>query len=187
VQPGRLLGLAMGIVILVAVFLLPIGAIPDLVPAGSTVYGAFAADASNLNSIQNSNDSDLVTSSFMLMIAAVLLTLAGVIGIFPLFSAVLSLLGISLLTVGPFVTGDSYIGVEFDWGFYVVWVASFVTLFGAFWKGKPRPVEKPVYKEEKEPPTEPPPGLAPAPEEQKEGAAEEGQAGSSESSGPENP
>jgi len=134
VYPGRLVGAAMGIVILVSVFLLPFGTLPGISDTSSTLYSAFGRVVSHLSAVESSGDTDLLTTDFMLVAAVIILTIAGLVGIFPLGSGVLGLIGVGMLTMSPYLNNDLTAPVTWGAAFYVIWLASFLSIAAAFWR-----------------------------------------------------
>jgi hypothetical protein len=121
-HPGRILGIIMGLVILVAVFLLPISG-PD------TLFGVVGPTLGNLGALQ-STSVQLMVFSYLVIISFILLVIAGVVGFFPLGAGVLGIIGMAMLTVGPFIAG---VDVAWNVAFYVLWIASIICLAASFW------------------------------------------------------
>jgi len=121
----------MGLVILVAIFLLPFGG------GSSTLYGTVSPMIKNLSAIQSSGNTATLAYDYTWIIAFILIVIAGVAGFFPLGSGVLGMVGMAMITISPFLiypngpynlsTGD---------GFYITWVASVVSLVASRWQGK---------------------------------------------------
>ena len=82
-HPGRMLGIVLGLVILVTIFLLPFGTTNT-----NSLYGTAGPLMSNLGAAQASGTAT-ATFDYILVIAFVLLVIAGLVGIFPLGTGVL--------------------------------------------------------------------------------------------------
>lgn len=131
---GRLVGIGIGIVILLVVFFVPFAAIPGYVEHGETLYTAFSGALANVPQVQNSGSFADAGAILLLAVAGLLITIAGIVGIFPLGTGVLGAVGMSLLTFGPYFTGhvSNYSAVSFDIGFYALWIASVAALVMTF-------------------------------------------------------
>jgi len=160
-NPGRILGLLAGIVILVAVFALPFGPAMD----SPTLYGSVRPLLENLGAIQQSGDQAMIALTYVLIGAFILLAIAGVVGIFPLGSGVIGIIAMVVITLAPTLI---YPGAEFSLatygvGYFVAWIASIVALGASFWKAR---VERapPVTVTVTPPPPPPPlPGVVVSP------------------------
>jgi hypothetical protein len=112
-----------------------------------------------MTGFQESGDLATMTMGYILIIAFVLLLIAGFVGIFPLGTGVLGVIGMALITVGPYlVSGAPISSSNYGAGFYILWIASIVSLVGSFWHGKKKPdmmVQQNVY--------QPPPPSSPSP------------------------
>ena len=121
----------MGLVILVAIFLLPFGG------DNKTLYNTVWPSITNLGTLQSSGDTAALTYAYIWIIAFILLIIAGVIGIFPLGTGVLGIVGMAMITASPYlVYPNGPVTLSPNAGFYVVWGASIVSLIGSFWHGK---------------------------------------------------
>ena len=130
-HPGRILGIVMGLVILVTIFLLPFWA------SNLTLYGIVWPSISNLGGLQSAGDTAALTYAYLWIIAFVLLVIAGVVGIFPLGTGVLGVVGMAMITVSPYIVyPNGPVTLSPGIGFYIIWVASIVSLGGSFWHGK---------------------------------------------------
>jgi hypothetical protein len=121
-HPGRILGIIMGLVILVAVFLLPIW-------GTDTLYGLVGPALGSLGALQSYPVATIVFT-YLWIISFILLVIAGVVGFFPLGAGVLGIIGMAMLTVSPFLAG---VDVAWNVAFYVLWIASIICLIASFW------------------------------------------------------
>jgi len=140
-HPGRILGAVMGLVILVTFLVVPFG---TLFGVSRTLYGSFTYVYTNLSSIQNSGIAQLITAAYLLLIASILILIAGFVGIFPLGTGVLGVVGMAIITAGPYLINPSYCFTGYEAGYYVIWGASIVSLGASFWHGK-KAVVQPGY------------------------------------------
>lgn len=129
----------MGLVILAAIFLLPFGA------GSSTLYGTVWPWISNLGQIQSAGNTAALTYDYIWIIAFILLVIAGLVGIFPLGTGILGVVGMAMITVSPhLVYPNGPVTLTTGAGFYVTWVASIVSLGASFWHGKKKEAVSPV-------------------------------------------
>lgn len=150
VNKGRLVGVVIGLVMLAAIFLLPFSNIVDG-PGGPsrTLFDILRFFISNL-SVEGAAPTLLYTA-FIYQIAAVLLIAAALVGLFPLGSGILGIVGMGFVTVGPFVVFNRYSfdAANFGAAFYILWVLSAVQIVVAFMvargtRQKPRREEAPA-------------------------------------------
>ena len=121
----------MGLVILVAIFLLPFGS------GSSTLYGTVSPMIKNLGTTQSSGSTATLTYDYTWIIAFILLVIAGVVGLLPLGSGVLGMVGMAMITVSPFlIYPNGPYTLSTGAGFYTAWVASAVALVASRWHGK---------------------------------------------------
>lgn len=117
----------MGLVILISIFLLPFF-------AGLTLYGIVGPMLGAIGELQGL-PAQAMTLGYLLIISFILLVIAGFVGIFPLGTGVLGIVGMAMITVAPFMLGSeaslllSFVG----FGYYVTWIASIVALGASFW------------------------------------------------------
>ncbi len=138
-HPGRILGIIMGLVILVTIFLIPFDG------SGKTLYGIAWPMLSNLGSTQSSGDSAALTYSYIWIVAFILLIVAGVVGVFPLGTGVLGVIGMALISVSAYlVYPNGPTTLSTGAGFYVIWAASIISLGASFWHGKKKEAAPPV-------------------------------------------
>ena len=128
----------MGLVILAAIFFLPFGG------GSSTLYGNISPMIKNLSTTQSSGDTAKLAYDYTWIIAFILLVIAGVVGVFPLGTGVLGMVGMAMITISPFlIYPNGPYTLSTGAGFYVIWVASVVSLVASRWQGKketPSPV-----------------------------------------------
>ena len=123
----------MGLVILVAIFLLPFGGNSG----SSTLYGTVSPMIKNLSAVQSSGNTAKLSYDYTWIIAFVLLVIAGVVGFFPLGAGVLGMVGMAMITISPVLIYPSGpYTLSTGPGFYVAWVASVVSLAASRWQGK---------------------------------------------------
>ncbi|MGD0146522.1 MAG: hypothetical protein ABSB53_06710 [Nitrososphaerales archaeon] len=131
IRPGRIIGIVMGLVILVAIFLLPFGG------GSSTLYGHVSPMIKNLSATQSSGDNAKLAYDYTWIIAFILIVIAGVVGFFPLGSGVLGMVGMAMITISPFlIYPNGPYNLSTGAGFYIIWVASVVSLVASRWQGK---------------------------------------------------
>lgn len=128
-HPGRILGIILGLAILATVFLVPFGS------AGKTLYGIVSPWFSDLGYVQSTFGAADLTYVYIIIVAFILLVIAGVVGIFPLGTGVLGVVGMAMVTVDPSLVPTS-LGVGMGAGFYVIWVLSIASLGASFWHRK---------------------------------------------------
>ena len=132
----------MGLVILAGVFILPFTAtsagLGSAESQQNSLYNTFTGVYSSLGQLQATGDTQTMTLAYLILIATVLLIIAGLVGIFPLGTGVLGIVGMVLLTLGPYLVMPDYAVVLSDYGvaFYVIWIASIIALAASFWHGK---------------------------------------------------
>jgi hypothetical protein len=121
----------MGLVILVAIFLLPFGG------DSSTLYGTVSPMIKNLGALQSGGNTATLAYDYTWIIAFILLVIAGVVGIFPLGTGVLGMVGMAMITISPFlIYPNGPYTLSTGAGFYITWVASVVSLVASRWQGK---------------------------------------------------
>jgi hypothetical protein len=126
VHPGRILGLVMGLVILATIFLIPFS-------SSQSLYGIVNPLLSDMGMVQQSGFANAV-ADYVMIIAFILLIIAGVVGVFPLGTGVLGVVAMAMVTVGPILIYPNIgAGASYDAGFYVIWVASIIALAASFW------------------------------------------------------
>ncbi len=134
-----MLGIALGLVILASVFLLPFGTAMD------SLYGLVGPSISDLGSVQNSGDAAHMTYTYVLVVAFILLVIAGLVGIFPLGTGVLGVVGMAIISVAPYlVYPNGPVKLDPGIGFYVIWAASIASLGASFWHRKKKESASPV-------------------------------------------
>ena len=126
-----MLGIVLGLVILATIFLLPFGTTNT-----ASLYGTAGPLISNLGAVQASGTAT-ATFDYILIIAFVLLIIAGLVGIFPLGTGVLGVVGMAIITVAPYALfPNGPVKLDPGTGFYLIWVASVLSLGASFWHGK---------------------------------------------------
>ncbi len=131
-HPGRVLGIILGIVILAAIAFLPFGSTNT-----DTLLSRFSSTYGNLNTIQDNGTTQDIISAYILLVASIVLIIAGLVGVFPLGTGVMGVVGMALITIAPYLeVGGSFITSDYGIGFVVIWIASIVSLGASFWHGK---------------------------------------------------
>ena len=125
-NPGRILGVVAGLIILAAIFALPLA-------EGYTFYDIAGPVLVNVGSISDLGDPQTIAFAYVLLVSFLLVVVAGLVGIFPLGAGILGIVGMALLTAGSFVLN---IALVWETGFYVIWIASIIALGAAFWRRK---------------------------------------------------
>ncbi len=129
----------MGLVILAAIFFLPFGA------GNSTLYGTVWPWISNLGQIQSAGNATALTYDYIWIISFILLVVAGVVGVFPLGTGILGVVGMAMITASPYlVYPNGPVTLSTGVGFYVIWAASIVSLGASFWHGKKKETAPPI-------------------------------------------
>jgi hypothetical protein len=151
-HPGRILGIIMGLVILIGVFVLPINT------AQYTLYDTVQPLLEGIGDIQNLPTQEMIFC-YILIISFILLVIAGVVGYFPLGTGVLGIVGMAMLSLAPY-----FLSLNITWaaGFYVIWIASIVALGASFWHGRTKQQQSQVVQVNVQPPTQPPPSQTPS-------------------------
>jgi hypothetical protein len=134
VRIEKIVGGALGIVVLATVFLLPFSSTISVIP-GSTnsLYSIFNFFASNLGSIPNIQNSSLELIAYLYLVGTILILAAGVVGSFPFFSGVLGIVGMAMMTVSGFFSSQyTPPPVAYGFGFYLLWALSLAQLVMSF-------------------------------------------------------
>lgn len=133
-NPGRIVGLVLGVVILIAIFLMPFSA------HGDTFFTVAKWDMENLSVIQEAGDPALIALVYVTIISFILLAIAGIVGFFPLGCGVIGIVALALLTVGHILIynsyGETFNVLELGAGYFVAWAASIAALAASFWRRK---------------------------------------------------
>jgi ABC-type Na+ efflux pump permease subunit len=75
-NPGRIVGLFLGVLILIASFVLPFS-------FDRTFYDLSLWTYNNIHEIQKSDEPGLIALAYLTMVSFLLLVIAGIVGIFP--------------------------------------------------------------------------------------------------------
>lgn len=139
-NPGRILGIIMGLLILVAVFVLPFSSLPGSLSLSGYVTPLW----SDLSNIQQNGTQAEITSAYIFIVSLLLLIIAGIVGFFPLGCGVIGIIAMALLTVGPMMVypGSDLSFAGYGIGYYVAWIASVIALAASLWKAKVDKAEK---------------------------------------------
>jgi hypothetical protein len=117
----------MGLVILVTIFLIP------FYNSTKTLYGVAWPLLSNMGAISQSGSNSTIAFDYVTAVAFVLLLIAGLVGIFPLGTGVIGVVAAAILAVGTYFIYPNSGLPTFGIGFYVVLVASLISLGASFW------------------------------------------------------
>ncbi len=138
-HPGRILGVVMGLVILVTFFAVPFYSTNG---QSTTLYNNMTSVYNSLGSTQGSGNAGMIAAAYVLLIGAILILIAGFVGVFPLGTGVLGIVGMAMITLSPYLTTPGAAGNGFDIyevGYYLIWAASVIALGASFWHGKRKP------------------------------------------------
>ncbi|MBO3769379.1 MAG: hypothetical protein QXS51_03670 [Thermoproteota archaeon] len=131
-NPGRIVGVFLGIVILIAVFILSFGT------RGETFFESARWNMENLEEIREIGEPGLIVMAYVIIVSFILLAIAGLVGSFPLGCGVLGIVGLAMLTVGYVLIykpyGETFSVLDFGAGYFVAWAASIAALAASFWK-----------------------------------------------------
>jgi len=158
-NPGRIIGIVLGVVILIAAFLLPF----DM--DGETFFAVTQLTMNNLRAIQETGEPALITLAYITIVSFILLAIAGIVGFFPLGCGVIGIVALAILTVGDILIynsyGETFNVFEFGPGYFVAWCASIAALIASFWrkgqKTQQQTVNVTVVNQPQAPPPPPPP------------------------------
>ena len=136
-HPGRIVGIIMGLLILASFF----G--PNILHQRSKrtrSIGDYCTTHSprlynELSAIQSQGNEQSIALAYILIIASILLIIAGFVGIFPLGTGVLGVVGMALITIGPslVIPGQTFSLQGYGIAFYLIWLASIISLGASFW------------------------------------------------------
>jgi hypothetical protein len=158
-NPGRIVGVILGVVILIAAFLLPFAA------NGDTFLTVTRLTMNNLRAIQETGEPALITLAYITIVSFILLVIAGIVGFFPLGCGVIGIVALAILTAGDILIynsyGETFNVFEFGAGYFVAWIASIAALIASFWrkgqKAQQQTVNVTVVNQPQAPPPPPPP------------------------------
>jgi hypothetical protein len=122
----------MGLVILATIFLIP------FYNTSSTLYAKAWPLLTNLGAVQNSGSNTAIAFGYVTAIAFLLLIIAGLVGIFPLGTGVIGVVAVAILAAGTYFVYPNSGEPTFGIGFYVVLVASVISLGASFWHRRQR-------------------------------------------------
>lgn len=126
----RILGAVAGIIILVAVFVLPFG--PDL--GSPSLFSSVLSVVGDLGQIHESGDAELVASTYITIGGFIILVIAGAAGVFPLGAGIMGLIGMVVITIARLVLfpeAPSTLSL-FGVGYFVGWAGSVAALATRF-------------------------------------------------------
>jgi hypothetical protein len=153
VDRGQKLGGILGLLTLLAAFVLPFSSIAEgsakTVDSLLLIFKIFVIGVSNLQTIGLTQLAEL---AYVYMAAFIAIIVAGVVGAYPRWSAFLGAIGMVTLTFSPFVVFTSYniLTTGFGYGFWVLWATTILTIFAAFLsrrerkRGAPKIPQSPV-------------------------------------------
>lgn len=122
----------MGFVILLSIVFLPFEADPP-----NTFLEIGLPLIENIGLIPLLGDPAAITFAYIVAVSFILLVIAGFVGIFPLGTGVLGVVGLALITAAVYFLVP--VGVPrpvWGTGYYAMWGASIVSLGASFWHGK---------------------------------------------------
>lgn len=130
----------MGVLILIIIFTLPFTSDPSI-----TLFEITLPLLENINLIPGLGDQATVFFAYILIFSFILLVIAGIVGIFPLGTGILGVIGMGLITLAPFFFLPGTVTQPlWGLGYYMIWAASIVSLVGSFWHGKPKQPPQPT-------------------------------------------
>jgi hypothetical protein len=133
---GRIIGGVIGLVMLSAVLALPFSdVVTGHTSSPESLWYIFTHYIDNLGSVTAQNNTVLMSFTFLYQIAAILLIVASLVGIYPLASGILGVIGLSFATFGPYEVIADYGAnpVIFGVGFYLIWTLSILELVVGYW------------------------------------------------------
>ena len=109
-----------------------------LAPSGTsnptTLYGVAGPLIWGLGALQSTGNAVTVKYDYIWIIPFVLLVFAGLVGIFPLGTGVLGIVGMAIITASPYlVYPNGPVKLDPGIGFYLIWGASIVSLGASLW------------------------------------------------------
>ncbi|MCS6784859.1 MAG: hypothetical protein NZ581_06665 [Candidatus Caldarchaeum sp.] len=151
VHIGRIVGLAMGLVILFSIVFLPFDTNPP-----TTFLEIGLPLVENIGIIPNLGDPAIVSLAYALVVSFILLVAAGIVGVFPLGAGVLGLSGMAIVTAAVYLFFPPEIPAPvWGTGYYAMWGASVIALGASFLRKKPKqPAQPPAATQTAEPPPE---------------------------------
>lgn len=160
-NPGRAVGIILGIMILASAFILPFDTY------GDTFFALAKWNMENLGAIQEAGDRALIALVYVTVVSFILLVISGIVGFFPLGCGVIGVIALALLTVGHILIynsyGETFNITELGVGYFVAWVASIGALAASFWrKGQKQQQQQTVNVTVVNQPQTPPPPPPPA-------------------------
>ena len=131
-----MLGALIGLVMLVSVLLLPFS---DIIAGHgfppNTLWDIFVSFINSMGSVQASHVSAFIDLAFVYQVAAILLVVGCLVGVYPAGSGALGVIGLSFATFGPYEVVSDYAAspAYYGMGFYILWGASIFQLVVAYW------------------------------------------------------
>lgn len=122
----------MGLVILISIVFLPFDTNPP-----KTFLEIGYPLLENIGAIPGLGDPAAVAFGYVLAVSFILIVVAGFVGIFPLGTGVLGVIGMALITAAVYFLVP--VGIPrpvWGLGYYAIWAASIVSLGASFWHGK---------------------------------------------------
>jgi hypothetical protein len=136
VHIGRIVGALIGVGMLACILLLPFSDV--MTGHGSspeTLWSIFISFVNSLGSLGSTHASSFLDLAFLYQIAAILLIVGCIVGVYPIGSGVLGVVGLSFATFGPYeaITNYGADPTNFGVGFYLLWLASIIQLVLGVW------------------------------------------------------
>lgn len=136
-NPGKMLGGTIGIVILFSAFFLPFWNLTTGQPgAFDPLYASFRFVLANLGPIQSTGLQQESALAYLILFAGVLVIAAGVFGVYPRRSGILAVVAMVGLTIGPFFLFPNYPfqASNYGIGFWAIWVLAVAALIAGRWQ-----------------------------------------------------
>ncbi len=134
-----MLGGVLGLVTLLAAFLLPFSSIAEgssgSVDSLLAIFKIFVIGVTNLQTIGLTQLAEL---AYVYMAAFIVIMVGGIVGAYPRWSAFLGILGMATMTLAPYVVFTSYniSSTGFGVGYYAIWATSILAVYAAYWSRK---------------------------------------------------
>jgi hypothetical protein len=143
----RIAGIAIGLVIIAAIFLLPFGSFPPTSnqPSGATLFSMVTRFLEDIaGGVQQ--PTSLLIYEVIILLSFVILVAAGVLGFYPLRSGVIGILGIILITTVTIFNPVLGFNIpSYGAGYFIVWGASIAAMMiGRLRPNARRKVSSPV-------------------------------------------
>jgi len=118
-----------------SIFLLPFSNVASQGGQSQSLFSIFKFFIDNISSVQiNGVNNELVTA-YLYQLGFIMILAGSFVGLFPIGSGVLSVIGLSFITIGPYevTSGYSFAQSGFSSGFYVIWALAIVEVMLGIW------------------------------------------------------